>query len=255
MLLVERGNIDWLVFACVYLGAVSFSKGQYIIGILVLALSALFKFYAFPLMLLCFILIKRPIGLMLATLITILTFIQLGQDFVLLRSVYVGSWFASFGNNIWGQYLSRFGLELTAITTIGLGLLCTGVIFLILNSIRPIKEKSLGALSRSGVIDYSALFAVTIVIVCYFAGLNYDYRLVFLFPTLQVMLYGAHQRIRFLIVTLFLASFWLSFNSGYLQPIGDLAINVIVVVLVSIVILPIGADKLTVLRRRRLDLP
>jgi hypothetical protein len=105
------------------------------------------------------------------------------------------------------------------------------------------------------VIDYSALFAVTIVIVCYFAGLNYDYRLVFLFPTLQVMLYGAHQRIRFLIVTLFLASFWLSFNSGYLQPIGDLAINVIVVVLVSIVILPIGADKLTVLRRRRLDLP
>ena len=86
-------------------------------------------------------------------------------------------------------------------------------------------------------ICFFGLFAGTYLI-CYFSGLNVDYRLVFLpMATIYIDRIIIMNKVQTYVFALDIClTFFLSFNSNLLQPIGDLAQVYIVYVLISTLI-------------------
>lgn len=231
-LLVERGNLDWLVFFLIYLASISFAKKITYLGFLFLALSALLKFYTFPLLFVIFFLVRRRTDQLLYGFVILAVFVQILFDLSRLKSIYIGGWSAAFGNTVWSQYLDRlgFGVNIYLSATIGICItICLGAIVLRLN---PLTSSGLTWAEPLRTMDYFAILSSLTFLGCYFAGLNHDYRLIFMIPILWFFTKGYGFAWGGTFFVLFPPAFWFSFNAKLFQPIGDLAINILVIYLV-----------------------
>jgi hypothetical protein len=228
LLLIERGNFDWLVFALVYFGASFYARGYRKLGFFVLVFSSLVKFYTFPLTLLCVFLMKNRKEQLFSLLIIGITFTIIVRDITQLRTIYIDGWFAAFGNVTWAKYLILVGIDLHPFAAALLGLLVTGILVLVIRKtyLNPIILKL--RIDNLSTLDYFAMFSIFTFLSCFLAGQNFDYRLVFLIPGLWFLSKTAIRAGLSLI--LFLVAFFFSYNVLSLQPIGDLAINLIVAV-------------------------
>ena len=228
LLLVERANFDWAIFALIYLSAILFARRYEKIGFVVLAFSALLKFYTFPLLCICLILLKTRKERIIGFLISTLTFILIVKDLTLLRTIYVDVWFAAFGNTVWAKYLVVIGVNLNSIATNILGICVTVILVIFLKSLIPKSSLDEIEIKLSSTNEFFAFFSSIVFLSCFFAGMNFDYRLVFLIPALSFV-----SEIRSSVLTrsyliLFLIAFLFSFSVKILQPIGDLAVNLLV---------------------------
>lgn len=228
VLLAERGNFDWLVFVCIYLSALCFSKNLKALGYFVLFFSSLLKFYTFPLLIIALLFMKTRKEFYLAFLLSCVALSQIIVDLLHLRSIYIGAWFAAFGNSIWSKYLVRLDLNLGIVEATLLGISLTALLMVFLFKFVKPEIPVLSKPEHFSQMDYFAIFSSITFLGCYFAGLNYDYRLIFLIPSLWFIVGMAPSFRNKSIVGLFLLSFLFSYNVNYFQPIGDLAINIIV---------------------------
>jgi hypothetical protein len=232
LLLIERGNFDWLILLLIYSTSIAFVQKKFGFGFFLLAVSALIKFYTFPLLIFAMFFVKNRRSRYFCLAIVLAVSVQIFLDLIQLKSIYIGGWSAAFGNTIWSQYLELAGLKLDTHIAPILGICAAGVLAFFVLRFAPLVRPRLIPIVNYDVIDYFALLSSLTFIGCYFAGLNHDYRLVFLIPSLVFFArnYGFNQNR--IIPILFICVFWFSFNVRYFQPLGDLAINILVVYLV-----------------------
>ena len=140
----------------------------------------------------------------------------------------------SFGNQIFGLYLQEFGVPESRLLRDILGLVFLSLTLVILHKVSDFQRLLPIVLERPNtkkdiIFVLEAFFFVSF-LCCYFGGVSYDYRLVFLQLTIFLELRRisrSNLNAPFMTLLLVLLS-WLSFNLVYLQPFGDLAILVIV---------------------------
>lgn len=185
-LLFERGNIDLLIIPLILLAAVFINSRLSILGLLLIALTALMKFYTLPLLLI-YILIEKRVFLRIVALssICVVTPIIL-LDISRVSIGFPNQLFVAFGlpsPGLWLNFFAwRFGvpIELQAPQLYFLGyLIFFACVYLMYFSplrktfsFEPLLPSAGPSLSKNIFLLFSSLY-----LFCFLAGMNYDHRL------------------------------------------------------------------------------
>ena len=183
-LLFERANFDLLMFMAVLAGVFFWSRGRFFAGLLVVGLTALFKYYTLPLLLIApFLFGKDRRQIIFGSVISVLISLYAALDFSQLPRV-PGFGYAQFGSAVLPHYFSHLGLEVSRIFLLAMGITIPLVIALIVFHYSKLNGSSLalGTLLRFTNLNTSLSFisVSSVFVACFFAGLNFDYRLIFL---------------------------------------------------------------------------
>ena len=228
--LIERANLDVLIFLSVLVGCWLLIRKNVKLALLVIFLGSLIKFYTLPLLLLALVfkssLTNRIFGCLLFLVGTLVTI----HDIRLIDGNFPRNCSASFGNPVLFVCFREVGVDIPFQIQNILGLLLFAAIFLViyfLNHGRNYDLKiHLAFNMRYQELDILYLFTATTFLFCYFSSVNVDYRLIFLaYPALKetITCTSRNYQYFFLFPTLIL-TFWFVDNSFFLQPIGDLAL-------------------------------
>jgi hypothetical protein len=227
-LLMERANFDAIIYLMIFLAAVLFGKGYEAMPIILIFITATFKFYTLPLLLICVMLCKKISNKVLGILALVLgtIFAILDLNLMSVRIIQAGN--NHFGMKIIGNYLGKIGFELDILRAYLLGALlltiCVWLIYYLLSryettvlnhNLIPAKVRSL------------YLFMSSAHLICFIAGLSVDYRLIFLLVSAPILIGLLTSRMRYFLAGFFLISAWLSYPAGILQTIGDLALEIV----------------------------
>jgi hypothetical protein len=185
-LLFERANFDAVMFLAVYGAIVLHLKNRIYIAPFIIFITALFKFYTFPLLLIFFFLNRSAkyriyvFGLTIISLTSILTDSQLSKGVP-------ETWFISFGVPYPGLFLNLFFKHFSSnnyfigkSTALIIGILTFSLFLLIEFLIR--QRNSISKISnqlREFKFDLMIWFFGIVHLTCFGLGMNYDYRLVF----------------------------------------------------------------------------
>ena len=188
-LLVERGNIDELIFVLILLSTFLFIRGFEIPAILIIAITALFKFYTAPLLLLLVIVAKRNRLRLLALASFFLVVPLVAVDYFRIKASFPSTWFVSFGSPAIGFWVNLFGekfgqdwIHLSAISGHILGLALLIFSIFAVNKFAYVEKQLEFPPNKSndgGKIDAILLIFGSVYVLCYVLGMNYDYRLIF----------------------------------------------------------------------------
>ena len=183
-LLYERSNFDLLMLIGIVAATYLWKKGGFYAGLIVIGITAIMKYYTVPLLLLAPLLFARSqkqivLGLGLSALISVYAF----WDYSRLPGL-PGSGYHQFGSAVLPHYFSHIGLDVPRVFLIGFGFLLPVLVGLWIFRSTTKKGNSLifgKGIQFTNINDSIPFITVSIVFVaCFFAGLNYDYRLVFL---------------------------------------------------------------------------
>jgi len=225
VLLLERLNIDLIIFLLVYYAASFRGKSLWLLAPTCLALASLFKFYTLPLLIgqsLNFRKRKRAIVLI-SILLPTLTLVIIDM-----RRLEYLPWDARnmFGNAIWLEYVLYVvqgpytHANFAAASLLGITLIaCVGIV---LYKMRFLEGPTAIVHGQSA---NRLVFVLSTYTFCYFSGLSVDYRLVFLlfsYLLAEQLFFMAKATAWILRISMFL-SLYLSYNVEILQPLGDLA--------------------------------
>jgi len=223
-LLVQRANLDILIFSLCWVGIKLFLRGQVSLSLLIVFLASSFKIYPIALFLLLvgFALFKDASA-------KAKVFWFLFTGFALWSALIDVSnipWLPSdarnsFGLRIFGEYFtylfSGSGFQMLPIFGILLGALILGFMTILIASSKfescfPRCEVSLE--STIWFLYFLAIFA---------SGISIDYRLIFLLPSL-ILMTELNKVMRYLVTVLLVLSFYLSYPFEILQVFGDIAL-------------------------------
>lgn len=228
MLLLERGNVDIVLMFLLVIAAALLQKGKVSFGLTAIALSSLFKFYTLPLMFLLVSQFKNRISIFVGFLFSGLVTLFVLRDLKLIKGEFPSNVMGSFGNQIPWLYLDYAGVIVPRFygELIGFFLCLTaGFAMWILYKKKILKVAvfSLSHPTSAFGLVLQFLFFFTFLI-CFFAGVNYDYRLPYL-SVPALLLLNSYKDLNpwFLILPLLIAT-WASYNVGWLQVFGDCAI-------------------------------
>jgi len=244
-LLVERGNVDEWVLILLFIASISFSKRRDYLGVSVIAISVLLKFYTLPLLFFIPLLSKnkklRIFSLVIGILLTPITLWNIS-----LVHSFPSSWFVSFGAPVLPKYAETIGISLPSPVFHAIGLIAIALLILVITlapKIQRIQISQCFTVPPGRKIDdvTTSIFGAT-VLICYFSGTNYDYRLVYLaiFGSGLVKRLNNVGELTFifpviLIISLWCTDFFFSSHVHYLytvwQFVGDTAIMLLVAVI------------------------
>lgn len=187
-LLLERGNFDSLILLFVSLAIFLLRSRGFYIAVILVAFTALFKFYTFPLLLLISSTQTSRVKKIFALITAVVILPMIFSD---IRSVpsFPYPTFAAFGSPSPGLWLNFFSwrfkidIKLSEILSFTLGslLLVIGVYLVsALDKRKYIVLPLQGFKEKSGYLETCFKFSSFIYISCYLAGMNFDYRLIFL---------------------------------------------------------------------------
>lgn len=221
-LLAERGNIDVLMFAGIATCLLTISDKHWIMRLAILSFLTLIKFYAIPLLLL--FLTKAPRKNQILAIPPVLASVF----FSILDLAHVTSLpqpiNAAFGNLSLYHYLEWLDFTTSELAGHILGLFAISTCILII----AFANSRLSWLSKRKV-TRSELIASLTLLFCYYLGMNYDYRLVFvLLPIAIAMKYPTRNLGLLKALIVITPIFWGSFNLFRWQFFGDVAIGVLV---------------------------
>jgi hypothetical protein len=252
-LLLERTNLDILIFLMVFTGSQLFSRGNEIFGTLVIALSALFKFYTLPVLLFLLVITNKKLTKIVGFLLVSLVFSKVFFDLTSITNPgFPSTWYISFGIKSFGLYLNLFlehfnqnrltlnsfgigflGYFLLIVALILLSKFNKGIIERVINVLKvPPDCPNLNFMKNIFWIFGSSFIS------CYLVGMSYDYRLSFLAVAgISFIELARYQEIRIKGLTLLLIfALWGSGSflpstslvlSGLIQLIGDVAIFIL----------------------------
>lgn len=245
LLLVERGNIDGLVFILLCCGTYFASNQKWNMALIFLLLGASIKFYLLPAFIFFLILAKKKFWLLLSPILILLILL----NWQLVKAEFPRNWFMSFGANmpivIFERVLStefrHFGL---ISLFLGFALLVASIYFWTSDSnhrwplsIPPVRPTP----------DFLTLLYVASTITwlfCFLFASNYDYRLIFLIAAAisgqNIFMHNRHLRVfhfQTIVVQYFSSAFFLpkyavrtfhALGDFYFYPVAFIAIGVVI---------------------------
>ena len=194
-LLFERGNFDLLIIVFLAMGVSAINTRFSIFTILFFALTALMKFYTLPLLLL-YVLIERNRLLQKIALSSLLVLSPIVIHNIISAESHPNPMFAAFGLPAPGLWLNFFAWRFDLPIELGIASLYLVGLFVVLFGLylfyfSPIKEKFLahqiGAFSLTGFRSHAFLVSAGAYVSCFLAGMNFDYRLIFLIFALLLL--------------------------------------------------------------------
>jgi len=230
MLLADRGNFDILIFLALILVAKSVSHANFYLAFGLLTLTVLLKYYTAPVFLVVLFFTKNPKERIFGATLFLASAGLAIRDILITQTQYPHGSEAQFGFSVWGEYLNNFSsTQVNQIQKYALSAVTFAIVFLIIFiSTQKLQLNSVNFIELTSWRFYAFWIFLTVSISCYFGGMSFDYRLIYLAATLllasRVLIdFNSRALIEILVVIL-----WLSFPSGGLQPLGDLFIEVIV---------------------------
>ncbi len=240
MLIADRANVDILITLLALFAAFALNRSYFYIAVILLFFTVLIKFYTLPTLFIFFLYAKNIQKRLFLFLVIVFSFVLIYEDLAFVSNILGNENERQFGINVWSSYLYDYNLFKQFSTY--LSLIDYFVFFLcicfVLNYQRK-KKLSLIELGQTLDIQRNAVFTLfaTIFITVFFAGTSVDYRLILLIITTCALIKNLVFRvISKELSVLLLLSLWLSFPSGGLEPIGDLAVEILVAVLTLIMI-------------------
>jgi hypothetical protein len=219
-LLFERANFDLLMVIGVLVAAFLWSKERFFSGLLVVGITSVFKYYTVPLLLIAPFLFGRGrkqigFGLVISVVISSYAFLDYSQ----LPRVPGFGW-AQFGSAVLPHYFLNLGLPVSNLVSNAFGIMVPLVLgfFVFRKSKHQGKNLILGSWFRFANLNTSLAFISlsTVFVSCFFAGLNFDYRLIFLAIPGVILLKSAEgSKVRmYLLNSSLLLSLWGSAGLG-----------------------------------------
>lgn len=217
ILLYERANLDLLIFSLVLIGLMLYINNRKSMALFILTLTVLFKMYTLPVFFILFLweksrFARQGILLISSVLFCYVAFVffsnNSGRDFE------AGSPFGAFGLKVIGNSIAQLtGFGLFRLLGIGVLILLSWPCF---GQVLKNKEypRENGIDDSNNLIGFSFL---AIFLLMYVTNMNYDYRLIFLVPT--VLIPGI-LTLRFMVS--YVIVFFFSINLGGLQIVGDI---------------------------------
>lgn len=242
MLLFERGNIDSIIFILMVFASIAITKSNLILGFFLIAVSALVKFYTFPLLILLLILSrKNQKKLFFMTVSTGLILLLLVKDLSqILKDVNIPNpTSTAFGSPIFGLVLNKiFGFEISKSGQLLLGFAIGLVGIIVIASLSKFKLQ-LAQMNKQIEILPSSQFIVfflfsTLYIILMFTGMNFVYRLILGLPAFLVLLMVNTQKTKSLTFTIF-GGVWISYQFKDFQLIGDLMLFFLAILLLRVI--------------------
>lgn len=177
-LMLYNGNFDLLIFTLVVFGYFLISKNLIIAGLFLFFLSGVFKFYTLPLLLLMIFFLPKMKHKIIAISLFIVACVSAIYDLSLMQEPIPSSGYAQFGFSIYSNYLEQIGLSDLPIIGLVLSLTLFSLSILIVSILRKSKDQ----LKAEGEPNNNLLFLVLAItfLACYFAGLSYDPRLLYI---------------------------------------------------------------------------
>lgn len=170
-LLIQRANIDILIF--ILLLVIScYKKSNSILPIVLISVTAIWKFYTLPLLLVYTLLYIRKRNLVITSLVVILSVILCLRDLSVVGDLIDQGGIGQFGFMAIYKNLLNIGLSKTSSLFLFITIICIIICTFYIKKSYLITTKP----SKPVII-----FGVTF-LSCFFGGLNYDYRLVFAIP-------------------------------------------------------------------------
>lgn len=229
LLLIERGNIDILIFVLILTGTYIWTKNYHALALSLITFTALFKFYTIPIYLLLYILEANKKTRLKILIFSVPTTLYCIWNLSIIQSNYPGGFSRKFGAGIWTDYFEYFtGTQISQPLRLLIGFLVFSLCFMLLKKISfSLVENSKFQENESNHLQVLFYVLITVHLACFAAGLNFDYRLIYLIGTFFIfMLIEKNTNIGMahsIILGLMLIAVWLSYPIEFLQPIGDLA--------------------------------
>lgn len=242
-LLLERGNYDEVIFCLVVVAGIFMGSKRQVFGVLLLGLSVLIKFYTLPAFLIAIFMLRnrktKKVFLLLAIPLSFYTL-----KLILLVPAFPSTWNVSFGLKSFGLYLEFAVQRLIDIDFIlpsvltpvpGLVALIFFIILMVKNEIQP--SIRIGSPDKTAKIGYLYNLILVVFLSCYFAGMNFDYRLIyvsFLVSVSSVIFYGNRYSAIMIVsgLTALIFNTYLFGLNGLpalaVQIVGDLSLNLYV---------------------------
>ena len=184
-LLLERGNFDALIFIMLMFATFLLFRGNEISAVLLISSTVLMKFYTLPTLLLCVIVCRTARARFISVALILLTSILVLIDFSHLSvSIFPQNWYAAFGASVAGLLLASAGIHLGAVGGYILGLALLLLTIFVLQRFLPsppipdLRSPDIG--KRWGLDAWLVSIIGSTFVSCYIAGLNFDYRRIYL---------------------------------------------------------------------------
>ena len=182
-LLFERGNLDFQILLLVLMSAALLFRRIYLPAFFVLLFATLLKFYTFPLLVLVSVLAKRVRDRVLTAILTAVALVWVVFDYSRGPILHVYGPL-QFGYPVLDHYFEWLGISAQLIPSL-IGLISPLLVWTLLilierkagNLYQTKLRQSIGALQE----DYAFIFTAVTFCAMFFVGLNYDYRLIFVF--------------------------------------------------------------------------
>jgi hypothetical protein len=252
-LLLQRGNIDILVFSILFVAWKAIKRNQVVITFVCMILVALVKFYSIPVLFIAIFLTDQVYKRFLYLCLSIACLAISLQSFFKVKVLQekTKSMEQMFGLDYPAVWINS--TKTYEINTLNFWLLNISIFLITLISLIFVLNKRTNASTVD--ISLSSNIFSAIIIFIYGFGANVDYRLVFVaFASFLILYEGSLQvkivvreQIQRTLISLTLGALWLSYPAGKLQIIGDLAISCLVC---GLIMLCFGSILLKLKRKR-----
>jgi hypothetical protein len=194
-LLFERGNFDLLIFLILFLAICATNSRTSPLALVLVAMTTLMKFYTWPLLLIHFVIEKKRSARTFAFILSIVTIPLMLRD-IASATGHPNPLFAAFGLPAPGLWINFFAwrFKIPLILSVPSTYLVGGVLIFLASYLAyfsrlrerilftPIKSRISNSWQRS-----IFVFSTTVYLSCYLAGMNYDYRLIYLIVSLVIV--------------------------------------------------------------------
>jgi hypothetical protein len=240
LLLIERGNLDILVFILLFISTSLFYIGFEKFALIPLMLAVITKFYAAPIFLVYLVFNRNYRNRLFTFILFLVSMVNVLFDLERIKTDFPkgGSWY--FGMSVWARYLEIpapnhvLSEEMNNLVGVFIFITLFGTILYL------VKKSSLVTLNNFSMLPsniYYFYFSVFLIVhlSCFITGVSFDYRLIYIIFAASCFMisYEKHlfKVVSRLVYMLLLISIWHSFPSDGLQPIGDLALEILTIIL------------------------
>jgi hypothetical protein len=240
MLLLERGNIDTLMFVLVTLSALIIASGNLNTGLFVIFITVLYKFYTVGLAILLAFFCRSKVNLFIWLSVISLAVVQILNDF---RSGpgFINTEWTSFGAPVFGIYLKYFNIKIPYLLSLIFGflilILATWFVSRTWTPLYKIYKELQNASLETIPSYYLFIFFAIIHTTCYILGMNFDYRLIMLAIANFILMSQAGLRpvTNLIIGITTVLIMWTSYNLQFSQPVGDILIGIVTAIYIHLI--------------------
>jgi hypothetical protein len=232
-LLAERANIDILVALFILFAALLINGRFYYLAIAILSFASVIKFYPLPILALCLLYARNLRQSVFGIIAILISTLVIFSDLLSIKESFPSYYSFMFGMSVWARYLRIIAFDFPGGENVFSTLVGIPIAIAILLAVMLIlkKRQILKATFTEKCNGAPFIFFTTAHATCFYLGMSFDYRMILLICSAYSYLNIINKKRSSLEEPLvqigLLISLWLSFAAPGLEPLGDLAIQLI----------------------------